>query len=344
MADIQQIPDFIEVGESGAGSLEDSPEGVRSRALTLKYLVHGFRSYDRAEERLVKLAPPIHRGHKRGRINLDPVGGEWWLGTVEYRNDSIQTRDAMRFAGWEWETSEKSEHITQFFADADDKGVVDPNRYVVVYAESPEGPQTPGVGPIPDLFGAIGVQESQVRGIEKPVAQFNWQETWICPASHVSRQRPARSVTEVIDGEPKKIDLSTEPLEKLAGDYAFRTNKYAFRGRPPGCVLLTSVRTGRMNQGSTCATLTFSFSYSPLRENFKVGPIKVVKKDGWDYLDIYYQTDIDTTELVKRPNRVYVGRVFDRCDFRDFGIPDYLPQWWLDNDKPDHYFGIKFGE
>jgi len=341
--DTKRMPEYLEIGESGSGSLEDSPEGVRSRTFTVKYLVANLNGYDAAEARLSRLAPLIRRGHKRGRISLEPVGGQWWVGTVEYRNDSVQTANGMRFSGWEWETSEKSEHITQFFADADENGAVDPNRYVVAYAESPEGPQTPGVGPIPDLFGAIGVQDTQVRGIERPVAQQNWQETWICPASFVSRKRPERKVTEVVDGEPKTISLSTEPLEKLSGDYAFRTNKYAFRGRPPGCVLLTSVRTGRMNQGATCASLTFSFSYSPLRENFRVGPITVVKKDGWDYMDIYYQTDIDTTEMVKRPHRVYVGRVFDRCDFRDFGIPDYLPQWWLDDEMPKHEFDVPYG-
>lgn len=335
----QKMPEFLEIGESGSGSVDDSSEGNRSREFTVKYLIANLNGYDAAEERVMKLAPLLRRGHRRGRIGLEPVGGQFYVASVQYRNESVVVREAMRFAGWEWETNEKSEHITQFANDGED-----PLRWVIAHSKdtTPSGIR-PGDAGIPNFKGAIGVQEDQVRGLDKPVSVFNWTETWICPASWITGKRPESSVTETVNGQPKKISLSTEPLETLAAKYPFHTNEYAFRGKPPGCVLLTGIRTSRMNLGGSSATLTFSFSYNPLKENFLVGDVKVEKKDGWDYLDIYYETDHDTQDIVKTPKWVFVGRVFDRVDFRNLGIPDTIPRWYLDKDMPGHVFDTPYG-
>jgi hypothetical protein len=98
-----------------------------------------------------------------------------------------------------------------------------------------------------------------------------------------------------------------------------------------------------MNLAASSVSLTFSFSFSPLRENFKVGPVAVPKKDGWDYMDVYYETGASGNEIVKKAKFVMIHRVFDRKDFRDLGISDSLPRWWLDEDVPGHEFNTPFG-
>lgn len=340
MAIAEKVPEWMEIGDSGSGSVDDATDGTRSREFTLKYLMSGLGGYDAAEARLARIAPLLRRGHRRGRMNVSPVGGNWWIGDVNYRNESVVVRDAMRFGGWEWETSEKSEHITQALADN-----VDPNKWVTAFSEdsTPGGVRPGGDSGIPDFKGAIGVQEDKVNGLEKPVALFNWSETWTCPARYIVDQRPKRQLSEDVNGAKVKIDLSTNPLEMIVADHVFHTNKYPFRGRPPGCVLCTGIKSNRMTLGASAATLTFSFSYSPLREDFKVGPVLVAKKDGWDFMDVYYETDADNQNLVKKAKWVFIHRIFDRVDFRDLGISDPLPRWWLDEDLPQHQFNVPFG-
>ena len=340
MPSADAIPEWMEIGDSGAGSTEDAADGTRSRRFQVKYLLSKLNSYDEAEARLQKLAPLLRRGHRRGRCSADPVGGGLWIGTVDYANESLVTREGFRFGGWEWETSEKSERITQALADG-----IDPNGFVVAFSKeaTEEGVRPGGMG-TPDFKGAIGVDGDTVKGIERPMALFNWSETWTCPARYIVSQRPERVVKEKnAQNEMADLSLSRNPLQNLVAEYTFTTNEKVFRGKPPGCVLLTSVKSSRMNLGSSSASLTFSFSFSPLRENFMVGPVKVRKKDGWDYMDVYYETEAAAKEIVKKAKFVFIHRVFPRTDFRDLGIPDTLPRWWLDEDMPGHEFNAAFG-
>jgi len=343
--DVKKVPEYIECGESGGGSLEDAVDGNRSRRLSLKYVISNHTGYDSAEKRMEQLAPLTHKGMRRGKIQCDPVGGGWFLATVEYANESVIRDDDLVFSGWEWETSEKSERITQAFVD---KLAPGPNQYVLGYSEASSimGVK-PGQNGLPNFQGAIGVEGDQVRGVEKPMALFNWSETWICPAYFIVQKRPPRfQFVDDENGGKKREEVPLGPLEDIVAEQTFCTNKFAFRGKPPGCVLLTGVRSGRMHQGSSTATLTFSFSYAPRKDSLLVGPILINSKDGWDYLDIYYETAAETEEIIKRPKWVYVHRIFDRVDFRDLGLPTKLPPWWLNNkdELPGHVFDTPFGK
>lgn len=350
-----EIPDFIECGESGSGELADSAEGVQSRDFDLKAILAapGLVGYDAAEAFALKKFPLLRRGHRRTNIRVDPIGGGYWVATAHYGNSSLIVRrggeKAVRFSSWEWETSEKSEKITQALLPprgADENGAQDPNQLVEGYIRplNPNdlgGPYPPGNQGIPNLSGAIGVDGDSVNGVQKPFSVFNWNETWIYPADWIDGKRPAR-VDKNADGD--RIEVSQQPLTKVIEDNCFFTNKTVFRGKPPGCILLTGVRSTRMNLGASSVSVTFSFSYSPLRENFQVGSIRIVKKDGWDYMDIYYETESSGNELVKKAKFVYICRIFDRMDFRDLGLPEDRPRWYLDEDMPGHVIGTPFGE
>jgi hypothetical protein len=350
-----EIPDFIECGESGSGELADSAEGVRSRDFNLKAILAapGLVGYDDAEAFALKKFPLLRRGHRRTNIRVDPIGGGYWVATAHYGNSSLIVRrggeKAVRFSSWEWETSEKSEKITQALLPprgADENGAQDPNKLVEGYFRPLNindlgGPYPPGNHGIPDFKGAIGVDGDNVNGVQKPFSVFNWNETWIYPADWIDGKRPAR-VDKNSDGD--RIEVPQYPLTNMIDDNCFVTNEKVFRGKPPGCILLTGVRSGRMNLGASSVSVTFSFSYSPLRENFQVGSIRILKKDGWDYMDIYYDTQSENNELVRRAKYVYICRIFHRMNFLDLGLPEDRPRWYLDEDMPGHVIGTPFGE
>ena len=354
-----EIPDFIECGESGSGELADSADGVRSRDFDVKAILckPGLNGIDAAEAFAKTKYPLLRRGHRRGIIRCDPVGGGFWLASAHYSNSSLIVRKpdsptgakTVRFSSWEWETSEKSETITQAITNErfvnGVAGAVDPNQFVEGYVRQLVendlgGPYPPGNQGIPNFKGAIGVDGDTVKGIQKPFSVFNWNETWIYPAEWIEGPRPAR--TEVNEGV--RNEIKQKPLLDIIEENCFFTNQKEFRGKPPGCILLTGVRCNRMNLGASSVSVTFSFSYSPLRENFKVGGIIIQKKDGWDYLDIYYETEADSNELIKRPKWVYVCRIFNRMDFRDLGLPENRPQWYLDEGTPSHVIGTPLSE
>jgi hypothetical protein len=203
------------------------------------------------------------------------------------------------------------------------------------------GPYPPGNQGIPDFKGAIGVDGDSVNGVQKPFSVFNWNETWIYPAEYIDGKRPAR-VDKNEDGN--RIEVSQQPLTKVIEDNCFVTNEKIFRGKPPGCILLTGVRSGRMNLGASSVSVTFSFSYSPFRENFQVGNVRILRKDGWDYMDIYYDTQSNNNELVRRAKYVYICRIFHRMNFLDLGLPEDRPRWYLDEGMPNHLIGTPFGE
>ena len=349
-----EIPDFIECGESGSGELADSAEGVRSRDFDLKAIMcaPGLVGYDAAEAFALKKFPLLRRGHRRSNIRVDPIGGGYWVATAHYGNSSLIVRrggeKVVRFSSWEWETAEKSEKITQALMPPQAAGegqAQDPNKYVEGYYRVAlgdiGGPYPPGNHGIPDLKGAIGVDGDSVNGVQKPISVFNWNETWIYPAEYIDGKRPSR-VDKDLNGD--RVELSQQPLTKVIDENCFVTNEKIFRGKPPGCILLTGVRSGRMNMGASSVSVTFSFSYSPLRENFMVGNVPIVKKDGWDYMDIYYDTQSDNNELVRRAKFVYICRIFNRMNFLDLGLPEDRPRWYLDEDMPNHLIGTPFGE
>jgi hypothetical protein len=348
------IPDFIECGESGSGELADSAEGVQSRDFDLKAILAapGLVGYDAAEAFAVRKFPEFRRGHKRTNIRVDPIGGGYWVATAHYSNSSLIVRyrgqQWVRFSSWEWETSEKSEKITQAWTDSQaNPGVpANANAYVKAYRASDnvfgaEGPTQPGFSGIPDFKGGIGIDADSVNGVQKPFSVFNWNETWIYPASFINVKMPNRLVPDG-EGEGKQKTIVGKSLLEVVEDNCYLTNEKEFRGKPPGCILLTGVRSERMNLSKSSVLVTFSFSYCPLRKNFTVGTIVIDEKDGWDYMDIYYETESSGTQLVKRPKFVYISRIFGRMDFEDLGLPTERPEWALPESNPGHVIGPMF--
>jgi hypothetical protein len=353
------IPDVIECGESGSGSLVINADGTQSRAAQLRWLVGNLSGYDAAEARGKRLAPNTYRGHRRIRLEPQVVGGGWYQITAEYANGSIvlpPTPGCLgTFGSWQFDFESRTEHITQAWTDSSN-----PNAYVkasVVGFPSfgslgssagatyvPSTPDTPGRFEggifVPDFRGTIGVEADQVRGADIPKASLSWAEVWHFPAWLLTQKRPTLKKLSQPDGSGnrKPYEIPQLPLLEVMEKLANTTNLKPFRGFEKGEVLLGTPRSSQISDGQSMATVTFSFSVSRTKTDFYVGDILVDRKEGWDILDILYETAAESTQMMKKPRVVYTMKVIPPADFSELGIGETLPKYWLDDSQLAHTF------
>ncbi len=148
-----------------------------------------------------------------------------------------------------------------------------------------------------ESHGLIGVTKDSVEGVDIPAREFKWSETHVLPLSFVTHSYAA-------------------VLYYLKGT----VNKYPWRAYAAGEVLFENA-TGGSRDEDTCE-ITYSFAASPNIRDKKIGNIQGIAKEGWDYLWVRYEDDVDDTAkaLVKKPRTVYVERVIERTDFMLLGI------------------------
>lgn len=343
------IPDVIECGESGSGSLTVNSDGTTGRAVALRWLVKGISGYDAAEARGRQLAPDVFRGHRRVRLEPQVVGGGWYLITAEYANGSILLEPTLgavgTFGSWGFDFESKTEHITQAFSDSQTspEDPANPNAYVVAHLAGHPN-LTPGttIGGVtaPDYRGALGVEPDTVRGTDIPKASLSWNETWHFPAYMLTQDRPPLKKLSMPDGSGNRspYEIDQPRLLDVWEKSAFHINSKPFRGFEVGEVLMAGPRSPQIHNGQTMASVTFSFSVSRDRKNFYVGDILVPLKGGWDLLDIYYETAAESTQTLKRPRMVYCCRVLPSVDFADLGITTDWPNYWLEPGSLKHTF------
>ena len=343
------VPDVIECGESGSGSLVINSDGTQSRATQLRWLVGGMSGYDAAEARGKRLAPDTLRGHRRIRLEPQVVGGGWYQITAEYANGSIvlpPTPGCLgTFGSWQFDFESRTEHITQAYSDsrANPEDTANPNAYVAAsVAGSPYatiGGTTGGIF-VPDFRGTIGVEVDQVRGADIPKAALSWAEVWHFPAYLLTQKRPPLKKLSSPDGSGNRepYEIPQLPLLEVMEKLANTTTTKTFRGFESGEVLLGTPRSSTISDGQSMATVTFPFSVSRTKRNFFVGDILVPIKGGWDILDIIYETVSEATVTIKRPRVVYTIKVIPPADLAELGIGEALPKYWLDDSQLAHTF------
>ncbi|NLE57630.1 MAG: hypothetical protein GX616_04670, partial [Planctomycetes bacterium] len=150
-----------------------------------------------------------------------------------------------------------------------------------------------------DHKGAIGVTDSGVEGCEIVVPKFAWTETWQLPIADYG------------------WDYSDEVAE-LTGT----VNNATFRGKAAGTVLFHGARGAASTKDPSLIEITYVFEYSKSVTNQTIGDITGVAKAGWQYLWVHYVQVHDETAdaIAKRPDAVYVERVYEASDFGDLGI------------------------
>lgn len=150
-----------------------------------------------------------------------------------------------------------------------------------------------------DHKGAIGVTDHGVEGCDIVVPKFSWTETWQLPIADYGW-------------------AYSQVLKAITG----RVNAATFRGFPAGQVLFRGGKGSASSKDPTLIEITYSFDQSDDVESQTIGDITGVAKTGWQYLWVHYTEEHDTTAdaLARRPDSVYVEKVYDSADFSQLGI------------------------
>ena len=152
-----------------------------------------------------------------------------------------------------------------------------------------------------DHKGAIGVTDHGVEGCEIVVPKFSWSETWQLPIADYGwdYSQTLKAITD-------------------------RVNAASFRGFPAGQVLFHGGKGSASSKDPALIEITYAFDQSDDVTAQTIGDITGVDKAGWQYLWVHYTEEHDPTAdcLARRPDSVYVERVYDAASFGPLGIGD----------------------
>ena len=313
-------PTTIEGVESGTGSLSVGSDGLISREVELRFLVMCLDGYTAAEAKGQELAPLYYDGHRRGDIRCTPVGGGWYQIVCTYNNTGVdaygtwgvENPDGVKVvpAGISVDTTGGTEHVTQ---------AIDTSGYQL------DGPDAPSTN------NAINVSGDQVNGVTKTVPAFTFSETWLVPAWYLLVGAKKEDVGNDAEQDPGPTVPYAQKLHDLTGT----TNGDAWRVFKKGEVLFLGARYD-ISRGASMVPVTFSFSVQKTRfhteeEPYEVGGIPVYYKGGWDFMWIYYETDVDAQAFfrTKKAKYVYIDQIYESSNFRDLGIGDKWGQHFL---------------
>lgn len=248
-----------------------------------QYVIHG--TTDEAEARAIVVSySPIWdsttgRVVVRDSIEIGKQGRalDVWDATVAYKKSAKPEVGLVKYA---FSTKGGSQKITHAIAD------------VAQYTAS---------GTAPDMQGAIGVTKDSIEGVEVPLPQFTWTETWKMP-----------------------IAMLTDAYKVTLAGLTARVNNATFRGFAIGEVRFDGVDGSIERQDSQETALnpelTFAFSASPNAVGLAVGPITGIAKKGWEYAWVLYEDDTSQHRMVKSPIAVYVQQVLFYGNFAGLGI------------------------
>jgi len=247
---------------------------VDNQTISSEYIVSGTTDEFAAQAALDSYAAVLvgslvkQNARITGRISEDRWEGEVSWGLIE----PPQTGESLL----SFDTSGGQAHITQSLG-------------TVGYA--PLG-QTP-----PNFYGAIGVTENSVEGVDIPFGGFNFSYTHYFDASAVTNAY--------------LLTLSA---------LSYHVNNAPFKGFAAGEVLYLYASGSQRGQDQW--EISYKFTASPNAIGLTVGSITGIAKPGHHYLWTRYQDVEDTTakRLVKRPIAAYVEQVYEYADLSLLGI------------------------
>ena len=313
----------IERIDSGSGQVSTNTDGLMARDVTMRWLVHSIEDYKMAEEKAASLAPLYYQGHVRTSLVVRPVGAGWYEIEATYGNSGIpaypkdsgfMTEFGVEIfpAGLSVDTTTKNEHITTAWVDNDGE-----NPVCTGYAAEGET--------APDSEGAINVSGGRVGGIDVAVPSFSWTETWLVPAwLLISDQFEPNPSESMLGGRV----AGERPYVVTLHDMGGSVNEEYFRLFKPGEVLFLGAKFDT-SRSSTLVPVSYSFTATPNRTNFKIGGVTVAKKDGQDYMWVQYGDASAGGSAVKRAKYVYVDQVYPRQDFKKLEIGEEWPRFYL---------------
>lgn len=158
----------------------------------------------------------------------------------------------------------------------------------------------------PPQFCAIGVDDNGVNGVDIVVPQLSWTETYDVKSTYV-----------------------TSAYIKAVAELTGTTNNAAFRTFKAGEVLFLGASGSQEwdeQKGNGPWTLSFKFAASPnagagqTLPAITVGSITGIEKKGHEYMWIRYESSVNSSSLLKKPQAVYVNKVYRDGNFANLGI------------------------
>lgn len=157
-----------------------------------------------------------------------------------------------------------------------------------------------------NMSGAIGVDGSNVNGVDIIVPALSWTETYDVPSQFV-----------------------TSAYIKSVAGLTGTVNNAAFRSFAKGEVLFTGASGSQdwdSQKGNGPWSLSYKFTASPnagagqTMPAITIGNINNIEKGGHEYLWVRYEPKVDQTALIQHPKAVYVNKVYREADFSGLGI------------------------
>ena len=159
----------------------------------------------------------------------------------------------------------------------------------------------------PNMNKAIGVDGDKVNGVDIVLPALKWTETYDVPNSYVTAAyiKTLASMTGTVNDGTFRTFAAGEVL--FVGCSGSQQWDEEDRGNGPWSLSYKFVAQANAGDGQSTPALT-------------VGDIEDIEKDGHDYMWIYYEDDITSDTLLRRPKFVYVNEVYRRTDFSALGL------------------------
>jgi hypothetical protein len=267
---------------SDAITMNETPRSRRwvlgpRNQVRLEYLLEGTADDLALCQHVRDNSPLFYGGCLRTEINLDPE-------TVDEVNDrgrwtaTVQYEELVGVIGFEG--GESTAHLTQSIQ--------------TVHKYAPAG-QT-----APDFKGAIGVNGTDVDGVDVPAPTWDFQLSVIRTADDVDAGYLA-----TFRAAQGKVNSVAYNIYAPGVSWTFAAGELLLR------------RVTAQQRGKDSWEITGHFSASENATNIAVGDITVSAKWGWEYLWVLYQGDVDAVanQYVKKPLAAYVEQVFRTAVF-----------------------------
>lgn len=232
--------------------------------------------------------------------SVEYLGDQAWQVSINYEHSGADGGDSPSKRVRSFDTGGGTQHVTNAIGNAAVSGDYGERYYkrpvVVPFAPLPDRPQ----------YGAVGVSDNGVDGVDIVSPQLQWTEQYDVPSTYVT--------STYIKG-----------VAKITGT----TNDAAFRTFAIGEILFlgcTGSQTWDTDSGNGPWSLSYKFAASPncgtglTLPAIQIGDIAGVKKLGWEYMWIRYEAASENSSIVKKPAYVYVDKVYNSSDFSTLGI------------------------
>lgn len=263
----------------------DSDERKKGSTRQQVWMAQGSDLEDDVLGALIAGTPLDYAGLTRSAITAARIGDELWESDITYidpDHPSAQDQPETGESLYSFDLGGETQHIRQSLKTVG-------NYTKLAGAKGP------------DFKGAIGVSneggKQRVEGTDLFVPTLKFQETHWLPSALVTLGW-------------------VRTLKGIAG----RVNDAAWRGFNAGELLFIGAAGSRRGRGDW--EIQFSFGANENLIDIPVGDVTVSSKLGWDYLWVYYQTELDNGVklLVQQPLAAYVEELYRRANFVQIGI------------------------